>query len=77
MEKPLPADSSFKLGDAVGIAHMYRPRKAGWESDVRHGQIVRVGVCLAACSLSIMDSALMCSTVEQHCVILIEQVERL
>ena len=27
MEKPLPADSSFKLGDAVGIAHMYRPRR--------------------------------------------------
>ena len=27
LEKPLPADSSFKLGDAVGIAHMYRPRR--------------------------------------------------
>ena len=26
MEKPLPTDSSFKLGDAVGIAHMYRPK---------------------------------------------------
>ena len=33
MEKPLPADSSFKLGDAVGIAHMYRPssfKLEGW-----------------------------------------------
>ena len=27
MEKPLPADHSFKVGDAVGIAHMYRPRR--------------------------------------------------
>jgi len=27
LEKPLPADHSFKVGDAVGIAHMYRPRR--------------------------------------------------